>query len=606
DISNWNCQDPNVPAPLNPMDYDNDSPRRIQFVYGEDPTGAIMNTISGNVTIGGTFTANGSGGYVGPVIGPVNPPNPNTLSEVITIPSTSVAGQRFYVYLKDWNKCNPFVDENLNYVYEDFIIEIVSSPPAPGVVTPKDYCEGNVPSTITATPTVAGYTLNWYGDAALTDHLYTGLNYTHGKTAPGTYNFWVTQSGGVYGCEGPAAQITMNIYGTPSKPTITASGPVTFCFNGVTSVTLTANPNTPPAVSSYQWYRNGGTIGGATSSAITLNQVNQSGDYTVRTYGVAPTFCPGPLSDPVTVTIGTPPVATAGAQRNLCNTSTTNLQGNTGGNDLATGAYGEWTFINNLIWQETFSESPDYATSGSQWSTSGITPDADTYFRTESRRMVGRDLDAEAVWTSELINISPFSTVDLSVALQETGNLNNQDYIRVYYSINGGGETLFTNGNRTGNFGSGTATASALDGNTLRIIIRVRNNSNSEYHYFDNITVRETSATNIPVIASSTSPTSSVSGLWAGYNYFRWSVFSDDNVCDSVSVIHTILRDLAPAAAYAGPPQSFCENSTTIMAANAATNGGTGTWTRVSGAGTVTEINNPLSAVTGLGYGPNV
>ena len=111
DISIWNCQNPIVPPPLLPADYDNDKPRTIQFVYGETPVGAIANTISGDVLIGGTNIANGGNGYVGPVLGPLAPPNPGTLTDTITIPATCQAGQRFYVYLKDWNKCNPFVDQ---------------------------------------------------------------------------------------------------------------------------------------------------------------------------------------------------------------------------------------------------------------------------------------------------------------------------------------------------------------------------------------------------------------------------------------------------------------------------------------------------------------
>ena len=101
DISIWNCQNPNVPPPLVPSDYDNDKPRTIQFVYGETPAGAPMNTITGDVRVDGTNVANGSNGYVGPVIGPLNPPNPNTLTDVITIPATCKAGERFYVYIKD-------------------------------------------------------------------------------------------------------------------------------------------------------------------------------------------------------------------------------------------------------------------------------------------------------------------------------------------------------------------------------------------------------------------------------------------------------------------------------------------------------------------------
>ncbi len=103
-----------------------------------------MNTIHGDVLIGGSNIANGSNGYVGPVIGPIAPPNPNTLTDVITIPATCQAGDRFYVYIKDWNKCNKFVDENTDYVSEQFIIEVIPAPPAPTVVTPQVYCFGSV------------------------------------------------------------------------------------------------------------------------------------------------------------------------------------------------------------------------------------------------------------------------------------------------------------------------------------------------------------------------------------------------------------------------------------------------------------------------------
>ena len=42
---------------------------------------------------------------------------------------------------------------------------------------------------------------------------------------------------------------------------------------------------------------------GATSSTITLSLPTDNGSYTVRTYGIAPSNCPSPLSDPVTVTV---------------------------------------------------------------------------------------------------------------------------------------------------------------------------------------------------------------------------------------------------------------------------------------------------------------
>ena len=100
--------------------------------------------------IGGTNIANAANGYVGPVLGPLAPPNPGTLTDVITIPATCQVGERFYVYLKDWNKCNPFVDQSLNYVDRDFIIEVIDAPPVPIVVSPQTYCFGSVPATISA------------------------------------------------------------------------------------------------------------------------------------------------------------------------------------------------------------------------------------------------------------------------------------------------------------------------------------------------------------------------------------------------------------------------------------------------------------------------
>ena len=308
------------------------------------------------------------------------------------------------------------------------------------------------------------------------------------------------------------------------------------------------------------------------------------------------------VSDTKTLWVDRAPVATVGPVQEICNNTSASLSGNS----PASGTFGEWTFINNLVWQETFSESPQYATSGAEWTTSGITPDSDTYFHVDARRMAGRDLDAEAVWRSDPIPIASVSPVEVSVYLQEIGSMESNDYIRVYYSINGGAESLFsTNGNNTGNFGSRTASVTNISGNNLRIIIRCRNNDPNEYHLFDNIVVRQVTAQSEPTITTITSPTSTVSGLWQGDNLFRWSVFSNHGGCDSASAIYTIRRDISPAAASAGPAQAFCETDNTVLAANAATNGGTGTWSLVSGSGTVAEPNNPLSAVSGLGYGAN-
>jgi PKD repeat protein len=633
DESTFACTAATAPPLAKPNFYE----RHVQFVYNTsavaaqgipnltinvygtpvqltDATGAPMPN-SWNVNpLDGSIVApysTPSGYFEGPVISTgLNATGGSQLTFPISYPAGgTVANDYFEVTLRNWNFCNKWNGSQTNPNAVDARtatarIIVMDAPPAP-VASDKTICEGGN-NTLTVTSAPVGE-FHWYSDAALTNEVASGVSsYTPPETAPGVYDYYVVDQGlsGLL-CVGSATQIILTIVGIPSTPVITKTGS-DFCYDGSSSIVLTANAVTPPNISSWQWYRNGSPVGGATSNTLTLTQVSQSGSYTVRSYGLAPTFCASLLSDPVSVLIDSPPTATTGPQQNLCNSTTANLQGNTGGSDLLNSATGEWTFINNLVWQETFSESPDNSTSGAQWTTSGIIPDGNTYFHTLSGRMTGVDLDNEAVWQSEVINISSFSPVKISVYLEESGSLEPSDYIRVYYRLNGGGETYFTvNGNNTNDFTSRTASVTGLTGNTLQIVIRCRNNETTEFYYFDNIEVRQETALAEPVISNRTNATSSVSGLWPGYNRFRWSVFSANNICDSVSSVHTILRDLTPAAANAGPAQSFCENSSTVMAANAATNGGTGTWSLVSGSGSVSEPNNPLSAVTSLGYGTN-
>jgi gliding motility-associated-like protein len=60
----------------------------------------------------------------------------------------------------------------------------------------------------------------------------------------------------------------------------------------------------------------------------------------------------------------------------------------------------------------------------------------------------------------------------------------------------------------------------------------------------------------------------------------------------------------APTVSVAGPPQSVCGITATLAGNVAAI--GTGTWTLISGAGTITIPGSPTSGITGLGLGANV
>lgn len=105
--------------------------------------------------------------------------------------------------------------------------------------------------------------------------------------------------------------------------------------------------------------------------------------------------------------------------------------------------------------------------------------------------------------------------------------------------------------------------------------------------------------------ANANSPTSSVSGLSAGTNTFRWTV--NYGTCGTTSDDVAITSyNPAQAAANAGPDQSICLPSTSVsLAGNTAAAPAVGTWSLVSGTGTFANANSPTSTVSGLSLGAN-
>jgi gliding motility-associated-like protein len=103
--------------------------------------------------------------------------------------------------------------------------------------------------------------------------------------------------------------------------------------------------------------------------------------------------------------------------------------------------------------------------------------------------------NATPVWTSTLVNISAFTDgVNLSALLSQRNNaMENTDSIFIYYSLDGGAETLFsTNGKLAGNIAATTSSTKNLTGNTIQIIVRAKyNNTNSgtEVFQIDDITI---------------------------------------------------------------------------------------------------------------------
>ncbi|MBL7918909.1 MAG: gliding motility-associated C-terminal domain-containing protein, partial [Bacteroidia bacterium] len=105
-------------------------------------------------------------------------------------------------------------------------------------------------------------------------------------------------------------------------------------------------------------------------------------------------------------------------------------------------------------------------------------------------------------------------------------------------------------------------------------------------------------------ITSATSATTTLTGLGVGTNVFEWTI-SNGSCVSSVSSV-TIAVDPAPTIANAGPNQTICISSgSVLMAANNAAIG-TGSWSVVSGSGTFANVNLETTNVTGFALGNNI
>ncbi len=95
---------------------------------------------------------------------------------------------------------------------------------------------------------------------------------------------------------------------------------------------------------------------------------------------------------------------------------------------------------------------------------------------------------------------------------------------------------------------------------------------------------------------------SAVNGLSLGVNVFEWTVSAPG--CPSTTDQVTITVDAILPIANAGIDQTLCA-TTTLLTANAAPAGATGTWSVISGSPSFNNINNNNTAVSNLSVGVN-
>lgn len=117
------------------------------------------------------------------------------------------------------------------------------------------------------------------------------------------------------------------------------------------------------------------------------------------------------------------------------------------------------------------------------------------YVRTVSTsggRFEALDCDGEAVWYSKWIDISKYSEISCGLIARETGSGSNvnKKYLRAYYQLNNQKEVLFeTNGVNEGNWGVDTVSQANLQGDSLRIVVRLNSIYANDKVSFDDVRV---------------------------------------------------------------------------------------------------------------------
>jgi len=150
------------------------------------------------------------------------------------------------------------------------------------------------------------------------------------------------------------------------------------------------------------------------------------------------------------------------------------------------------------IWTEDFSGQNDKGATGSTIDVAGVTWTIDVsgttlnnnndWFHVENEAFDGRDLDGVAIWESPTIDISAYQNVNFALDTSKSGGtMENDDYVGVYYSINGGG--FIESNTLNDDFAAQTITQSIGTGTSLKIRVIMRNNGGQERYNFDNILV---------------------------------------------------------------------------------------------------------------------
>lgn len=218
----------------------------------------------------------------------------------------------------------------------------------------------------------------------------------------------------------------------------------------------------------------------------------------------------------------------------------------------SSGATGGGTSTASCDWEENFNLS--------DWSTNDNGPTAWTssysgsgYFTVYGGKFKGNNLDQEAVWTSEVVDISSSSNAYISLKANSEGYMESVDYIKFYYKLDGSNEVLFAE--RYDNFNNNNQeqiTVNNLNGNTVQLIVKMYNTASDEYFKIDDIEINCGTNTG-SLIPPSTPSCSSGNLLWtANVSVNGSTVNASPRLKESNNTYYTMFNGNLPSA-FNGP-----------------------------------------------------
>jgi hypothetical protein len=360
-----------------------------------------------------------------------------------TIDFTSglLTGNNVQLVVKIYNYNNGGSQTSKYYIEEYRVFKEHGPCGAPGSITVSASASNsgvitcsNPSVTLSVSSSASSTTYSWTGPGG-----FTSSSQNPSVSVAGTYNVTGTSSSG-------SGTASVTITSNQTQPGVSATGGVLACGAGTT-----INASSAVAGVQYSWTGPGGFASTNQNPFVTT-----SGTYNVTVTNPA-NGCTSSQSVQVTGASSTPVT----------------------------------------YWLEDFTLANGTCVDNGTTAWSIVNPGSGTYSVQNNEFKTAFSAAAEGIWSSQIIDISAKPNITLSVDLRsETASgsdfLESDDYIRVYYKLNGGAETLVfedfagLNGTTAGT-ASLTVNSASLNGSTLQVIIKTRNSHSTERYFFDNV-----------------------------------------------------------------------------------------------------------------------